>query len=165
MPRDDTDPTVFPGAVETLCDGIDDNCNGLADDDADVDLDGASLCLGDCNDADPAIFPGAAEILCDGIDSNCSGLADDDIDADLDGVSFCSGDCNDDDPASYPGNVEICTDQIDNDCNVAVDCSDATCSEGPACVTPEVPALPPWGPVVLGLAMIGVVAWQTKRRP
>ncbi len=68
----DADPDVFPGAAETLCDGVDSNCNGLADDDANADLDPVSVCSGDCNDADPAVFPGSAEICSDGADNNCN---------------------------------------------------------------------------------------------
>jgi hypothetical protein len=161
---DDANPDVFPGNAEITCDGIDNNCNGIGDDDVNADGDPVSACSGDCDDADPDIFPGNAETLCDGIDNNCNGIGDDDVNADGDPVSVCSGDCNDDDPTIYPGNLEVCTDQVDNDCNVAVDCADATCSEGPACVPQAVPALPgAWG-AVLGLAMIGVVAWQTRRR-
>jgi hypothetical protein len=43
--------TAFPGAVE-ICDGLDQDCNGAADD-ADADADGYFVCE-DCNDADPA---------------------------------------------------------------------------------------------------------------
>jgi hypothetical protein len=92
---DDEDPGANPGAVEICNGGIDDDCDGLSDDDdapagtaawyADTDLDGygggaATLsCAGpvgstedgsDCNDADPSIHPGALE-RCDGIDNDC----------------------------------------------------------------------------------------------
>jgi N-acetylneuraminic acid mutarotase len=44
----------------------------------DVDGDGISSCLGDCNDADPAMLPGAIEI-CDRKDNDCNLQIDDGI--------------------------------------------------------------------------------------
>jgi len=94
---DDNDPEVHPGAIE-VCNGYDDDCNGIADvNDAvdavpyykDGDGDGYGDPLGevatcsrppgfvdegtDCDDADPATNPGAAEICNDGTDNNCNG--------------------------------------------------------------------------------------------
>jgi hypothetical protein len=93
---DDGNAGVNPGAVEA-CDGVDNDCNGIADDGvlstwyADADADGygdsdASIAAceappghvdvaGDCDDADPDRNPAATE-LCDGIDNDCDGVAD-----------------------------------------------------------------------------------------
>ena len=77
--------SVFPGAEEILFNGLDDNCNGLIDEDGcvDADLDGygiriefSSNCLYseiDCDDNNPLINPGAREICANSIDENCNG--------------------------------------------------------------------------------------------
>jgi hypothetical protein len=116
---DDADPDVNPDEPE-LCDGLDQDCDLVPDDNvvysdycADIDQDGfgdpnaaQNDCLPpaghvldctDCNDADPDINPGEAEI-CDGLDQNCVGGSDDglvfsDYCADDDGDGF--GDPND----------------------------------------------------------------------
>jgi hypothetical protein len=93
---DDNDAAVNPGAEED-CNGLDDNCDGIADDGAttfwytDADGDGYGDpatefedCLDntgfvtdgtDCDDDDAAINPGAEEV-CDGDDDNCDGRPD-----------------------------------------------------------------------------------------
>ena len=110
---DDRDPTVGPDATES-CDELDNDCNGLIDDDTgdtwylDADGDGAGVlehtvraCYqpdgyasapGDCRDDDPSVRPGATE-ACDGVDDDCDGRIDENPedgtlyypDADLDG--------------------------------------------------------------------------------
>ena len=115
---DDTEPTVSPGAAET-CNGVDDDCDGTADDGissvtayADTDGDGygdptvtATDCAlpsgyvadaSDCDDGDASINPAAAE-ACNGLDDDCDG----DIDEGMLGRS-----------AACP--AEDCTDVLDS---------------------------------------------------
>ncbi len=97
---DDADPKRNPAMTE-VCNGIDDNCNGLTDEQdsigcivyyVDNDQDGygdpakgACLCAadathvvtqgGDCDDNQPKANPGLKEV-CDGFDNNCDGKID-----------------------------------------------------------------------------------------
>jgi hypothetical protein len=140
---DDTDSEIHPGAEEVWYDGVDSDCAG--DDDLDADSDGfagfGENAL-DCDDGDGEIHPDAAEI-CDGLDNNCDGTEDNDaIDAllwfldddsdgygrsdetlwsceDPDGYATDEGDCDDDDEEVSPDEAEVCGDGIDNDCDGA----------------------------------------------
>jgi hypothetical protein len=79
----DSDPNVHPGAEETCCDSVDQNCDGYLEPediacncffDADGDGYGSGFGPGpDCNDSDPTIHPDAPEVCGDGIDQNCDG--------------------------------------------------------------------------------------------
>ena len=112
----------FPGnPAADVCDGLDQDCDSLVDDDPDLtwyhDADGdgftngadtqqactdpdgagtewvASPTTDDCNDADAGIFPGASETPDDGIDQDCSGTDTITciVDADQDGFGTALG--------------------------------------------------------------------------
>lgn len=94
---DDGDSSVNPDAFET-CDGVDENCNGVVDDEAidrielaaDNDRDGFGnpdvlelQCAGtsgwvddraDCDDDAPGVNPDANEIADNGVDEDCDGV-------------------------------------------------------------------------------------------
>ncbi len=109
---DDGDARVFPGALET-CDGRDEDCDGVVDDDPidgavvypDDDGDGfgdplarEQVCdvpadrvleAGDCDDSQPDVFPGAPE-SCDGRDEDCDGV----VDGGLESTFYADGDAD-----------------------------------------------------------------------
>lgn len=75
---------AIPGA-EIGSNRKDDDCDGLADEDAnnvpsnnpqDLDGDGQSLADGDCDDTNNMVKKGMAEVCGDGLDNDCDGVAD-----------------------------------------------------------------------------------------
>jgi len=146
---DDSDPQSNPVGVE-LCDGNDNDCNGLVDDGAadapswhlDADNDGygaahlsVQACLvpagyvansEDCDDLAPESYPGATE-LCDQADNNCDTFVDEGVlstwyvDSDSDGF----GDAGSAQQAcSQPGGTSI----------NGADCNDADATISPSAV-------------------------------
>ena len=98
------DASVYPG-TEEVCDGKDNNCNGIGDEGfKDTDNDGWSDCMDedddgdgvvdglDCGPLDPGISPDHQE-LCDGIDNDCDNSVDEGYsDQDIDGQADCVDD-------------------------------------------------------------------------
>ena len=120
---DDTDATVNPGAAEVWYNGIDNDCDGLSDYDADYDgYDYDAYGGDDCDDADASINPGASETWYDGVDADCDGASDYDKDGDGEDSSAYGGDdCDDEDATVNTSATEIWYDGTDQDCDGASD--------------------------------------------
>ncbi|MFH0819355.1 MAG: putative metal-binding motif-containing protein, partial [Patescibacteria group bacterium] len=129
-----------------VCDGQDNNCDGLTDDstasdaityyrDADNDNYGNAstsqrACSQptnyvtnntDCDDTSGSIYPGAVEIWYNGIDDNCDGsTTTSDYDQDRDGYNasaYGGTDCNDTTATISPVAIETYYDGIDQNCD------------------------------------------------
>jgi len=122
---DDSKAAVYPGAAEH-CDGVDESCNGVVDEDAidratfyaDTDDDGHGRASqhvlaceaptgfvassDDCDDLDPATYPGATE-LCDERDNDCNGA----VPASESELRYA--DADHDGHGSLTGGVNVCT--------------------------------------------------------
>ena len=136
---DDADASVFPLAEE-VCDGVDQDCDGTADDGVlgtwytdsdgdgfgdpgapltgcDVPADGVEDAT-DCDDARADSFPGNAE-ACDEVDNDCDGVVDDGVTspwyADLDGDGHGRSDLSQEactQPTGYAPLADDCDDDI-----------------------------------------------------
>ncbi len=149
----DDDPYVFEVGTE-VCNGIDDDCDGVADNNGaepgtwypDSDGDGWGDGSGtstvacdqpsgtaefgtDCNDDDDTVYPGAAEDCAATVDANCDGSVGF-VDNDNDGYAACE-ECDDADPNRNPGLPELCdAADLDEDCDGNADDADVEGATG-----------------------------------
>jgi large repetitive protein len=97
-------------AADEICDGIDNDCDDLTDEDDQADLVGNTYFLDADGDGDGS----ASETF-----TFCSDPAE--------GYSYSSGDCDDGNPEIHEAAVEDCSDELDNDCDELTDEADDDC--------------------------------------
>jgi len=116
---DDSRADTNPAAPEVWYDGIDQDCDGSSDYDADQDGHNSIQWGGeDCDDEDPAIHPEQVETPYDGMDQDCDGVDLTDVDGDgFDGSEAGGEDCDDTDADIHPDAEDLEWDGIDQDCD------------------------------------------------
>jgi hypothetical protein len=115
---DDADPRITPLAQETWYDGVDQDCDGWSDDDADGDgLDLWTQGGQDCDDADAesGMLTWFQDVDQDGYGATET-LTEVCVSPGAD-WGHVEGDCDDAEGAAAPDLVEVCGDGIDNDCD------------------------------------------------
>ncbi len=115
---DDSTASANPDGTDTWYDGVDGDCDGGSDYDADGDgYDSSDYGGDDCDDTDDGVGPGATETWYDGADDDCDGLSDYDADGDgYDSSTYGGEDCDDGDSSVYPDAIELDASK-DNNCD------------------------------------------------
>jgi hypothetical protein len=144
---DSCDPFAGAAPSDTVCDGIDADCDGAVDDDyapqscatgqpgvcaagTTACQAGAPLCLPD-TPASPS------DSVCNGLDDDCDGAVDEEYATQPStcglgicgaaGTLECHGGSLVDSCTPGPATLETCNDGLDNDCDGAIDCQDLDC--------------------------------------
>ncbi len=138
---DRDDASVHPEAQDVPYDGVDTDCGGGSDFDADGDghdavgeVEGGT----DCDDTDANVYPGAPEVPYNGKIDDCNDRDEASEDQDNDGWTTSAraglSDCNDVEALIHPGADEIAGDEVDQNCDGFNDPAtglETACSHGP----------------------------------
>ncbi|MHA1740795.1 MAG: MopE-related protein, partial [Candidatus Thorarchaeota archaeon] len=114
----------FEGASAEVCDGLDNDCDGLTDEEFDFDNDGVIACKGDCNDYDPNNW------------QSCDTCKDADGDGMYGGcdtyITLQGPDCDDNDPYNWVS-CDSCVDADGDGYYVGCDSYSELVLPGPDC--------------------------------
>ncbi len=107
---------VLPGAIDICANGLDDDCDGVKDEDPDVDKDGWTVCGGDCCDVvgpdclNPELVnPGAFEVMGNTVDDDCDAKVDNIVAACDNALATNSAD-----PLAYAKAIDLCQFTVEN---------------------------------------------------
>ena len=134
----------FEPVAEVTCDGLDNDCDGLTDEDLGTTTCGNGECkhtINNCVDGqvrtcDP--FEGKTDEICDGLDNDCDGITDNGLGTQECGVGECKhtvNKCENGQPMAcdpFEGKTDEICDNKDNDCDgdTDEDLGTTTCGKG-----------------------------------